>query len=182
MCYRGYPPPPPPPAFPLSKLDGRHTGRLRQRDKVLTGEGGRRWEYRGAESYDRKEAWPSVNHSVLSGIVSMCLVESVNKLCRRRYLFIGGGICSVWWRSRYWGRRAGGGQRAGGRHLPHRRPHPLPLTPTHHHPTPGTSSTSLVSSPQTLSWNSLSFVTIHPLTITPLQEPAAFHLFRSFKP
>jgi hypothetical protein len=26
--------------------------------------------------------------------------------------------------------------------------------------------------PQTLSWNSLSFVSIHPLTITPLQEPA----------
>ncbi len=29
-------PPPPPPHFPVSKLDRRHTGRLRKRDKICT--------------------------------------------------------------------------------------------------------------------------------------------------
>ncbi len=48
----------------VSKLDRRHTGRLRKRDNLMTGEWG--GGGRGAESYDRK-AWSSINHSVLSG-------------------------------------------------------------------------------------------------------------------
>jgi len=48
-------PPLPPPPLPVSKLDRRHTRRLRKRDDLLTGEGGRGGR-RGAESYDRKKA------------------------------------------------------------------------------------------------------------------------------
>jgi hypothetical protein len=62
--------------LPVSKLDWRHTGRLKKRDKLVAGErevvrGGR-----GAESYDRKKAWFSVNHSILSGhgLISMANV------------------------------------------------------------------------------------------------------------
>ncbi len=36
--------PPPPPSPIVRKLDRRHTGRLRKRDNVLMGEGGRGWE------------------------------------------------------------------------------------------------------------------------------------------
>jgi hypothetical protein len=50
----------PTPSPPASQLDCRHTGRLRNRDNLLTGGGGR-----GAESYDRKKAWSSINHSIL---------------------------------------------------------------------------------------------------------------------
>ncbi len=50
---------------PVSKLDRRHTGRLRKRDNFLTGEGGRGGWPRG-KSYDRKEAWSSIIHSILS--------------------------------------------------------------------------------------------------------------------
>jgi hypothetical protein len=41
------------------------SGRLRKRDKLLPEEGGRGG--RGAELYDRKKAWPSINHSLFSG-------------------------------------------------------------------------------------------------------------------
>ncbi len=46
-------------------MDRQHTGRLRKRDNLLTGEVG--GGGRGAESYYRKKAWPSINHSILSG-------------------------------------------------------------------------------------------------------------------
>jgi hypothetical protein len=49
---------------PLPPVSWRHTERLRNRFNLLTGEGegsGRR-----AESHDRKKAWPSINHSILS--------------------------------------------------------------------------------------------------------------------
>ncbi len=50
--------------FPFSKLDRRHTGRLRKRDSLLTegvgGDGG------GAESNGRKKACSSINHTILS--------------------------------------------------------------------------------------------------------------------
>ncbi len=53
---------------PVSKLDRRHTGKLRKRDNLLLGggrgKGGRGWAR--AESYDRKKAWSSRNHSILS--------------------------------------------------------------------------------------------------------------------
>ncbi len=50
---------------PGSKLDRRQTGKLRKRDKLLTGEG--EWGRRGAGPCDRKKAWSSINHSTLSG-------------------------------------------------------------------------------------------------------------------
>jgi hypothetical protein len=51
---------------PVSKLDRRHTGRLRKRDNLLTGEEeGVRGE---AELYESERAWSSVNHSILSGV------------------------------------------------------------------------------------------------------------------
>jgi hypothetical protein len=49
---------------PVSKLDQKHTGRLRKRDNLLKGEGG--GDRRGAKSYDGEKAWSSINHSVLS--------------------------------------------------------------------------------------------------------------------
>ncbi len=59
-------PPPPPPHFShhYSKLDRRHTGRLRKRDSLLTGEGG--GVGGGAKSYDSEKVWPSINHAILS--------------------------------------------------------------------------------------------------------------------
>ncbi len=47
------------PPSPISKLDRRHTGRLRKRDNVLTGGWG---EGEGEEQnqYDRKKAWSSI--------------------------------------------------------------------------------------------------------------------------
>ncbi len=38
--YDLVPRPPPPPSCPVSKLDRRHTGKLKKRDNLLTGEGG----------------------------------------------------------------------------------------------------------------------------------------------
>ncbi len=57
------PPPPPPPPVPVSKLSRRHIGRLRKRGN---GRGGKE-DGRGFEAYDRKKAWPSINHQMLSG-------------------------------------------------------------------------------------------------------------------
>ncbi len=50
---------------PVSKLDRRHTGRLRKRDKLLTGEGGKRVS-EGPVHMTGKKAWSSINHSVVS--------------------------------------------------------------------------------------------------------------------
>jgi hypothetical protein len=44
----------------------RHTGRLRKRDNLLTGQG--EGSGRGAESYDGKKSWSSINHSILSAL------------------------------------------------------------------------------------------------------------------
>ncbi len=59
-------PRPPPSPSPVSNIDRRHTGRLRMRDKLLTGEGGRGW----GEAYpdDGEKAWFSINHSILSAL------------------------------------------------------------------------------------------------------------------
>jgi hypothetical protein len=56
------------PPSPISKLDRRHIGRLRKRGNLLKeeGEGGGR----GAESCERKKAWSSINHSILSMLCS----------------------------------------------------------------------------------------------------------------
>ncbi len=61
-------PHPPPPPSSVSKLDRRHTGRLRKRDKLLTGEGGKGV---GEEPNHTtaKTAWSFINHSVLSATV-----------------------------------------------------------------------------------------------------------------
>jgi hypothetical protein len=53
------------PPFPPSKLDRRHTGRLRKRDSLLTGEGEE--EREGAKSYDSEKAYPSIIHLIHSG-------------------------------------------------------------------------------------------------------------------
>jgi hypothetical protein len=54
---------PPLPSSPFSKLDRRHTGRLRNRDNLLTWGGGGGEE--GGKSYDRKKAWSSITHLIL---------------------------------------------------------------------------------------------------------------------
>jgi hypothetical protein len=52
------------PPAPVSKLDRRHTGRIGKRDNTQLEEGGEGG--RGAEKYNRKNAWYSKNHSILS--------------------------------------------------------------------------------------------------------------------
>ena len=47
---------PTPSPSPVSKLDRRHTGRLRKRDDLLTVKGG------GAKSDDGEKAWSSIKH------------------------------------------------------------------------------------------------------------------------
>ncbi len=49
----------------VSKLDRRQTGSQKER-QLADGMGGGR----GAESYDRKKAWSSMNYSILSGFMS----------------------------------------------------------------------------------------------------------------
>jgi hypothetical protein len=61
-------PPPPPPLSPVSKLDRRHTGRLKKRDKLLREEGV--GEEPNHKSYDGEKAWFSINPSILSGLKS----------------------------------------------------------------------------------------------------------------
>jgi hypothetical protein len=51
----------------VSKLGQRHTGKLRKRDNLLTGEEGGEGVGRGAESSDRKKGWSSINPALLSG-------------------------------------------------------------------------------------------------------------------
>jgi hypothetical protein len=54
----------------ISKLDRRHTERLRKEERQLAdGRGGGGRGGRGAESYDRKKAWSFKNHSILSGFL-----------------------------------------------------------------------------------------------------------------
>jgi hypothetical protein len=60
-------PPSPSPSSPVSKLDQRHTGRLRKRD-LLMGEGER--GRRGAKSYDGEKAWSSKN-SILTALSAL---------------------------------------------------------------------------------------------------------------
>jgi len=65
LSYDSAPRPPLPPA-PVSKVDQRNTEKERQLSDGRRGEGGG-W---GAESYEVKKDWPSINHSILS--VPMC--------------------------------------------------------------------------------------------------------------
>ncbi len=73
-----------PPPSPISELDRRHTGRMRKKDNLLTGEGGR--GVGGAKSYeDGEKTWSSINNSILSD-VSVRLHEKIegkpiNKIC-----------------------------------------------------------------------------------------------------
>ncbi len=66
LSYDLAPCPPPTPIFLQYKLDRRHKGRLRKRDNLLPGEVGKGGG-RGAESYDSKKAWSSINRQILSG-------------------------------------------------------------------------------------------------------------------
>jgi hypothetical protein len=50
-----------PPPSPVNKLGRRNTGRLRKKDNLLKGTGGR-----GAKSHDRKISWSPINHSIFS--------------------------------------------------------------------------------------------------------------------
>jgi hypothetical protein len=50
----------------VRKLNRRHTGRLRERDDILTGERGGGGG--GAKSCERKKTWSSINHSTLSDV------------------------------------------------------------------------------------------------------------------
>ncbi len=56
-------PSPSPPPSPGSKLEQRHTGRLRKRDKLLAGEV--EGDGRGAELYDSTKAWSSIQLNTL---------------------------------------------------------------------------------------------------------------------
>jgi hypothetical protein len=74
-----------------------YTGRLRKRDKLLTGERGGGGDWQGVESYDRKKAWSSITPSILS------VVEAPSWRHRSTFLILrmrqisaieeGGGLC-----------------------------------------------------------------------------------------
>jgi hypothetical protein len=61
---------PPPPPSPVSKLNP-ETHRKTEKERQLADEGVGGGGI-GAESDDRKKAWPSINHSILSGQFSPC--------------------------------------------------------------------------------------------------------------
>ena len=52
------------PLSPVSKLDRRHTGRLRKRDNFLKGQGTRGWARR--RIIRRKKSWSSINYTILT--------------------------------------------------------------------------------------------------------------------
>jgi hypothetical protein len=62
---------------PVSKLDQQNAGRLRKRGG---GRGGR-----GAESYERKKAWFSLNHSTLSACYILQSVRTGLDMCQGRH-------------------------------------------------------------------------------------------------
>ncbi len=68
------PPPPPPtvPPSPVSRFDRRHTGRLRKRDDLLTGEEGGGGG--GAKSFDGEKAWSSLN---IQNSFDVCALENI---------------------------------------------------------------------------------------------------------
>jgi hypothetical protein len=66
--------------------DQQHAKRLRKRDNLLMGG----WGGRGAESYDLKKAWSSINHSILSGFVH-CYNRNKSSTCIVGILY----ICSM---------------------------------------------------------------------------------------
>ncbi len=76
----------PSPHHPVSKLARRHTGRLRNRDNLLTGDGGE--EFGLAEAYNRKKAFSSTNHSILSGVLPFSSTG--------RNTLMGRGQSSIW--------------------------------------------------------------------------------------
>ncbi len=59
--------PNPLPPSPVCKLNWRHTGKLRKRDNLPTGEGGGLGG--GAKSYSGEKAWFSMNPSILSAYI-----------------------------------------------------------------------------------------------------------------
>jgi hypothetical protein len=61
---------------PASKLYRRHTGSLRKRDKGGDG--------RGAESYDRQKASPSINYSIL--FAATHLIPRLNNFFAARHI------------------------------------------------------------------------------------------------
>ncbi len=65
------------PSLPVSKLDWQHTGRLRKRDSLLTGEGDGGGE--GAKSYDGEKARSSIMnmHPILSGLLRVSPLHSL---------------------------------------------------------------------------------------------------------
>ncbi len=68
---------PPPPPAPVSKLDRRHTGRLRKSDSLRTGEVGERVGEKPTHTTDYcKKAWSSINPSILS-----CLHSNARTIC-----------------------------------------------------------------------------------------------------
>jgi hypothetical protein len=75
--------PTPFPLLSVYKLVRRRTGRLRKRDKLLTGEGRKGG---GPESYDRKKAWSSINHSILSGLAYYNY--NPRRICRKKATLI----------------------------------------------------------------------------------------------
>jgi hypothetical protein len=77
----------PPPSL-VSKLDWRHTGSLKKRDELLTGEK-RRGGGGGAESCYRKKAWSSINPSILADFYSamfLCRCYRVVKKGGQHYI------------------------------------------------------------------------------------------------
>ncbi len=56
----------------VNRRDRRHTGKTEKEWQVADGRGG------GAESYDRKKAWSSINHSILSGLYNTMRKHCIN--------------------------------------------------------------------------------------------------------
>jgi hypothetical protein len=82
---------------PVSKLDRRYTGILRKRDNLLTGEGGKGVS-EGPITYDRKNVWSSINHSILSACSGSFGASHYSVFLSRAHvltkLFFIFGICS----------------------------------------------------------------------------------------
>jgi hypothetical protein len=91
----------------VSSTDETHR-RLRKRDKLLTVGGG--GDGRGAESYDRKKAWYSINHSILCGatytdlslLITEYLIRYGSLFCPSLFIFFLTFTCMVTLCYFYW--------------------------------------------------------------------------------
>jgi hypothetical protein len=80
LSYDSAPRPSPYPSSPASKLSIFLSLPVCRRSVLYWRGGGGAGDGRGAKSYDREKAWPSINHSILPGTYNVCIYIDIKAL------------------------------------------------------------------------------------------------------